>query len=71
MEIVIKREDYENVLSDLDRSIDKVRKLSGESNGRTLKSYSPDRKLTELLQELLFIRHSIILMVNDPYELYE
>lgn len=71
MEIVIKREDYENVLSDLDRSIDKVRELSGESNGRTLKSYSPDRKLTELLQELLFIRHSIILMVNDPYELYE
>lgn len=71
MEIVIKREDYENVLSDLDRSIDKVRELSGESNGRTLKSYSPDRKLTELLQELLFIRHSIILMVDDPYELYE
>ena len=71
MEIVIKREDYEDVLNDLDRSIDKVRELSGESNGRTLKSYSPDRKLTELLQELLFIRHSIILMVNDPYELYE
>lgn len=71
MEIVIKREDYENVLNDLDRSIDKVRELSGESNGRTLKSYSPDRKLTELLQELLFIRHSIILMADDPYELYE
>lgn len=71
MDITIKREDCESLLNNLDEVIDKVVKLSGESNGRTLKNYSPDKNLTELLQELMFIRHSVIVMVDDPYELYE